>query len=191
MADIDGVTQEIATQDSLKDLVSSFDVSKASIKSAFDTYVPAAKNILKWCESATPLFNQLIANKDDGPSEKQNKLLVETLKDGIAHTWNSRQDMINSAATAYNMIGVFKTALTRITENENLKNEVQNLNTDAVDLKSQFEFEIQMSGSLERQMQETNIFLSIVNKHPEIYDEILASVERLLARCDGYRQRHG
>lgn len=191
MADFDEVKQQIAAQDSLKDFVNGLDDGKAQSKNTFDTYVSATKSILNWCNSATPLFDKLISEKDDGvPSQKEKKLLVTTLNDGKKLTWESLEKIRNSLPNLNNAIGAIVALLTQVAENESLKTKVQNLDTDITNLKSQLKYEVQIMSSLELQMQETDVFITVMNVYPEIYGKILASVERLLARCNYYRQRH-
>lgn len=189
MAAIDEVKQQIASQDA-QDVKRLDNNSRTTIKNSFDTYVSATTSISKYCVSATSLFNELIRDRDDGPTQNQKKLLIKTLNDGIKITWDSREAIRNTFPAFNDVIGFINLPLSRIAGNEHLKNKVRNLFADIVNLKSQYEFEVRLGGSLEVQLQETSVFVTIINTYPEIYDKVLQSVERLLARCDDYRQRH-
>lgn len=196
MFDIDEVKQLIATQDSLKDFVSGLDDSKVRIKNAFDVYIPATKRILKWCESTLPLLNQII--NDDGPSRAQKNLLVNTLDSGIKKTWAAHEEFQNITLHFDNVIEVFDNLQPLVTENSEFstfqKNKVQNLHTDIANLKLQFEFEFEISGALEYQMQDTSIYLAltnnIFNKYPNLHEAIHESIKKLIPVCNGYRKRH-
>lgn len=194
--DIDEVKQLISTQDALKDFVDGLDDSKVRIKNAFDGYIPATKRILKWCESTLPLLNQII--NDDGPSRAQKNLLVNTLEIGIQRTWAAHEEFQNITSNFDNVVEVFDHLLPRIAENSEIstfqKNKVQNLNADIVNFKLQLEFEVQISGALEYQMQDTSIYLALTNnlfnKYPNLHENIHESINKLIPVCNIYRKRH-
>lgn len=195
MADIGAVAQQIVIKDSLKGLLNGLTDSNRRIKNAFNVYVSATKRIVDWCDSVTPTLNKFISDLGgDGPTQGEQKRLVETLNDGINITWLSKEEIRDSfslSASDFNdVIGRITASLAQIKDDENLKNQVQLVYTDISNLKEQLLFEVQISGSLVLQMQETNVFLMITHRYPVIYDKIRQSAERLVTRCDAYRQRH-
>lgn len=194
--DIDEVKELIATQISSKDIGNGLDDNKARIKHAFDVYIPATKRILKWCESTLPLLHQII--DDDGPSRAQKNLLIGTLDNGIKRTMASNEEFQNITLSFDNVIEVFDKLMGQIVENRNVsdfqKTKIQNLYNDIVNLKLQFEFEVQIGAAMEYQMQDTSIYLALsnnlFNKYPNIHENIHESIKRLIAVCNSYRKRH-
>lgn len=81
MADFNGVSQQIAAHDFVKDYVNSIDDGKLQTKNAFDKFTSGTKSVLKWCDFTIPHLDELI--EDDGESQAQRNLLAATLTDGL------------------------------------------------------------------------------------------------------------
>lgn len=208
MADFDEVSQEIATQDSVKDFVNRIGDGKVQTKKAFGIYILAIKSILKWCDTSKPLLAQMI-NHDGCKSQAQRSALTTALNDGIEKMTTTRNEIGNSIPNFNYVIGDIDNVEIRIAADfdnktiafkeehrefyEHLDDKVQHLSDDISDLKFQLKFEVRIIDILRVQTELAEDYLSFDDDpklHDDFHDIILEYIENLSAECNRYHKRH-
>lgn len=187
------------------------DSDRIRLKHALGMYTSQIKNVVHWCDSTMPALNQMINGNNDDKSQPKESLLAKALNDGLQIISTVRMIINHNNVNFKNIIRDVDIALNQITADlraktdkieedndesyKNLKNKIQISNNDVTNFWNQFKSEIITIDNIKLQIKTIQSFL-VLNEQlhdgilDEIRDEILSSVEKLIAECNDYSKRH-
>lgn len=203
LTDFDELTQKIGTQNFHVQI--GVDNSRMLTENALTTYTTATKNILEWCDSDSPLFDQLINGSDDSKVQPQKSRLTTTLQDGMQIMLTTRMTINYNNLNFRKIIRDIDIVLIRITAQvdgkantfkekhpelyEALKDKINDLNVDVSNFKNQLRFEVVSIDNLKMRIKNIQTVLAL-DEDFDLHDEIVNSVRRLRTECNSYRKRH-
>lgn len=193
MTDFDELRQEIATQDSFKDLVSLIDDGKRHIQNAFDITASAARDTLKWCDSTTPLLKRLINKNDGSKAQAQQNLLTfgKSSRDNIREIYRRESDLSELVSDIRKALDRLAADFDRKTNEfkeanrefyKKLEKRFQNLKADISDLKSKLKVDTYSIDDLQICVDKTKGVLDL-QVHPDL-------LESIIGECNRYHKIH-
>lgn len=200
--DFDELTQKIGTQNFHVQI--GVDNSRMLTENALTTYTTATKNILEWCASNTPLFDQLINGNDNNDLQLQKSRLATTLKNGMQIMLTTRMTINYNNLNFRNIIRDIDIVLIRITSQvdgrantfkekhpelyEALKTKINDLNVDVSNFKNQLRFEVVSIDNLKMRIKNIQTILAL-DEDFDLHDEIRNAVGKLIVECNSYHKR--